>query len=269
VTTVAPRRINHPVLATSLVGLNQQAANALLSATIEFLRKNNITKKSIVRFVEKCPARNQHGSGLKIYRQLERAQEDVGLIISTWFSHPRFLDASGSPLPLSIGKGAKSISQLVRVSGARIQPSLALELMRQSRTVRITDDGNLLALRRAFALPKLELIRRAAFVVERFLGTMNEIGSGQKKEIPFLLERSCHVSQVDLAKTIPLLRDIERQGTAFMDSIDGELEGRRLRRSKCKNIGELGVHVFLWTRPTANHLKPAKMQPKTTRIQKR
>jgi hypothetical protein len=81
VTTVAPRRINHPVLATSLVDLNQQAANALLSATIEFLRKNNITKKSIVNFIEKCPARNRHGSSLKVYRHsATRAQEDPVLM---------------------------------------------------------------------------------------------------------------------------------------------------------------------------------------------
>jgi len=29
----------------------------------------------------------------------------MGLIMGTWFSHPKFLDASGRPRPLTAGKG--------------------------------------------------------------------------------------------------------------------------------------------------------------------
>jgi hypothetical protein len=244
--------------------LTQQAANALLGATYDFLRKNNISKATIFKFIRQSADRHRRASNLKVYRELEQAQEDMGLIIGTWFSHPKFLDSSGNPLPLSVGSGPKSISQLVRVSGVQIQASAAVQLMRQSRSVKLTDDGNLLALRRAFVLPKLEVIR-AAFVIERYLDTLTDIASGQKKVLPFLLERSCHVSKVDLAKAIPLLRDIEHRGTAFMDSIDGELEARRLRGSKNKNMGEVGVHVFLWTRPAAGDFSSGKKRGKSNR----
>ncbi len=259
---MARRKVSKPPKINPNYDLNQQAANALLGATFDFLRKNNIPEETIIKFVRQCSDRNRRASNMKVYRELEQAQEDMGLIIGTWFSHPKFLDSSGGPLPLSIGKGPKSIAQLVRASGAQIQVSAAVQLMRQSRSVKLTDDGSLLALRRAFVLPRLEVIR-AAFVIERYLDTLSDIASGQKKVLPFLLERSCHVSKVDLAKAVPLLRDIERRGTAFMDSIDGELEARRLRRSNSKNIGEVGVHVFLWTRPAADALTPRKRPGRT------
>ena len=229
--------------------LNQQGANALLAATFQFLRRNNISKKSILEFTRKHLVRNQRDRSLRVYRELEQAQEDMGLIMGTWFSHPKFLDAFGHPLPLTAGKGAHSIAHLVRVSGAQIQATVAIQFMRQSPCIKFTGDGQLVALKRVFVLPKLE-VPRAAFVVERFLGTVLQIASDRKKTAPLLMERSCHVSEVDLAKAIPMLRDLESRGTAFLDAIDGHLEGRRLRRSKRKSVGELGIHVFVWKKST-------------------
>jgi hypothetical protein len=246
-----------PLKITPAFDLNQQGANALLAATFEFLLRNKISKKSILEFTRKHLVRNQRDRSLRVYRELEQAQEDMGLIMGTWFSHPKFLDQSGNPMPLNAGKGPNSIADLVRASGARVQASIALELMRRSRSVKISSDGRLTALRRAFVLPKLEVLR-AAFVVERYLDTLQQISLGRKKEISLILERSCHVSEVDLARIIPILRDIESRGTAFMDSIDGDLEGRRLRKSKRKSVGELGVHVFVWTKPTNGTSKSGK-----------
>ena len=237
--------------------LNQQGANALLAATFDFLRRNNISKKFILEFTRKNLVKNQRDRSLRVYRELEQAQEDMGVIMGTWFSHPKFLDPSGNPMPLNTGKGPNSIAHLVRASGARVHVSIALELMRRSRSVKISSGGRLIALRRAFVLPKLEVLR-AAFVVERYLDTLQQIALGRKKETPLILERSCHVSEVDLAKIIPILRDIESRGTAFMDSIDGDLEGRRLRKSKRKSVGELGVHVFVWTKSASGTSKSSK-----------
>ena len=251
---MAPQKVTRNAKRSTLVDLNQLGANALLAATFDFLRQNNIPKKSIVDFVKAYSVSRQRGRTLRVYRELERAQEDVGLIMATWFSDPRFLDADGSPAPLAIGKGTKTIAQLIRASGAKIKPSVAVELMRRSPSTRFNGDRTVSAVRRVFVLPKLEVLR-AAFVVERFLDTLKDIASGRLRETRFLLERSCHVSKVDFTNIIPMLRDIESRGTAFLDSLDGDLESRRLRRSKGKSIGELGVHVFLWTRPASYKFK--------------
>jgi hypothetical protein len=246
-----------PSKITPASDLNQQGANALLAATFQFLRRNNISKKSILEFTRKHPTRNQLDRNSRIYKELELAQENMGRIMGTWFSHPKFLDASGRPRPLTAGKGANSIAHLVRVSGAQIQGAVAVQFMRQSPYIKCTSDGQLIALKRVFVLPKL-LVPRAAFVVERYLETVLQIASDRKKDAQLLLERSCHVSEVDLAKIIPILRDIESRGAAFMDSIDGDLEGRRLRKSKRKSVGELGVHVFVWTKSSNGRSKTGK-----------
>jgi hypothetical protein len=239
------RKSAKPSKVTPAFDLRQQGAHALLAATFEFLLRNNISKKFILKFTRKHLVKNQRDRSLRVYRELEQAQEDMGLIMGTWFSHPKFLDASGRPRPLTAGKGANSIAHLVRVSGAQIQGAVAIQFMRQSPSIKFTSDGQLIALKRVFLVPKFE-VPRAAFVVERYLETVLQIASDRKKDAPLLLERSCHVSEVDLAKAIPLLRNLESRGTAFLDAIDGDLEGRRLRRSKRKRVGEVGIHIFVW-----------------------
>jgi hypothetical protein len=175
----------------------------------------------------------------------------MGVIMATWFSDPRFLDASGSPLPLTNGKGSKSIGQLIRVSRARIDPLTALAFMSESPSIKFERDGKICALRRVFVLPDV-VVPRAAFVIERFLDTLQKNAESRKVNATLLLERSCHVSEVDLSVISPLLRDIEGRGTAFMDLIDGEIEQQRLRRERKKPNGEMGVLVFAWTKASKN-----------------
>ncbi|HEY3656737.1 MAG TPA: hypothetical protein VGL34_17345 [Steroidobacteraceae bacterium] len=249
---------------TMLFDLNQQGAIALLAATFEFLRRNNISGKSIVEFTRNYHVSNQRRRSLRLYRKLVRTYDDMGVIMATWFSNPKFLNAAGYPLPLSQGTGSHSIAQLIRVSGARIERSVAMELMRQSPSIKFSSDGTLSALRRVFVFPKFE-VPRAAFVVERYLDTLQQNASARKKGTTLLLERSCHVPEVDLATIAPILRDIDSRGTAFMDSIDGDIEGRRLRQSKRKRVGEVGVIVFAWTTPTSTSKPEKRSRPLNAR----
>src|ERR1700722_3739508 len=88
---------------------NQQGASALLAATLSFLIRNKVSKHFIGE-----PARRQL-SGPRIrakvgqYKRLMRAYEDMGIVMSTWFSVPKFLDREGHPLPLTVTEGPKSI----------------------------------------------------------------------------------------------------------------------------------------------------------------
>ncbi len=253
---MARRKSANPPKITPAFDLNQQGANALLAATFDFLRENNISKKFILDFARKYPVRTEIGPNSHLYKELQLTLENMGRIMGTWFSHPNFLDASGRPRPLTVSKGANSIAHLVRVSGAQIHPDVAIRFMRQSPCIKFTVDGQLIALKRVFNLP-ME-VPRAAFVVERYLETVLQIASDRKKDAPLLMERSCHVSQVDLANAIPMLRNLESRGTAFLDAIDGDLESRRLRRPKRKSVGELGIHVFVWRKSRKNTRRSAR-----------
>jgi hypothetical protein len=228
---------------------NQQAAIALLAATFAFLLRNNISQKSIVE-----SARQHHDPKIlrrrvRQYTRVVRAYEDMGTVMSTWFSVPKFLDPEGRPLPLTAVRGPFSVPKLIRSSRVKTSATLAVELMRQSPSVRIDARGNFIALKRVFDLPDFE-IPRAALVIERYLDTLRRNYSAHRNGTTLLLERNCHVPEIDLRRIAPILRDIKGRGTAFMDAVDGDIEAHRVRRFRRKGVGELGVLVFAWTRPS-------------------
>ncbi len=235
--------------------IKQQGAEVLLGATLDFLRRNNIPESAITNYARRQQrTRDRKENNLRLYRRFMRAYEDMGVLMATWYSQPSFLNRLGEPLPLSTKGGRRSITSLLRVSGVRIPKYFALELMRYSPSVKLNGDGTVVALRRVFILPDFE-VPRAAFAVERYFDTLRRNALGRRGETTLLLERSCHVSGVDLKTITPILRDIEARGTALMDSVDGEIEACRLRRSRRKGVGEMGVLIFAWARPSTTRAK--------------
>jgi hypothetical protein len=227
----------------------QQGATVLLAAMFSFLLRNNISKKLIAETMRQHHGRRKLDGSARQYRRLVSAYEDMGMVMSAWFSLPRFLDPEGRPLPLTAVRGSQSVPSLVRSSRVKISATLAVELLRRSPSVRIDTRGNFVALKRVFVLPDFE-VPRAALVIERYLDTLGRNSSARRHDTTLLLERNCHVPEIDLRKINPILRDIKGRGTAFMDSVDGDIEALRIRRSRRKGVGELGVLVFAWTRPS-------------------
>jgi len=228
--------------------VNRQGAHVLLLATLAFLRKNRIPDKLIAEFVHQH-VENRRGNGnVQRYRKQVSNYEEMGIIMSTWHSLPRFLDESGRPLPLLNGRGTCSVASLVRFSRVRIAWPLAVELMKRSPSIKFDKQGKLVALKRAFVLPGFE-VPRAALVIERYLDTLGRNSTRHKSKTSLLLEKNCWVPEVDLTTIAPVLRDIKERGSALIHSIDGEIERRRLRRPRSKGVGEMGLLVFSWTRP--------------------
>ena len=234
--------------------INEQAARSLLSSIFEFLESNQISRQMISEMIEQYASKAPTSVNQAAYKQLVAAYDDMGAILSTWFSKPEFLDSKGQPITLSYRKTPDTFTRLLKVSSAQVTKKLALELMRQSPSFAVGNDGRLSALRRVFILTDFR-IPRAAFNIERYLDTVKKSGSTRKTGAVALLERSSYVSRIDLAKVAPFLRSIEDRGTAFMDSIDGEVEGRRLRRLQSRNVGELGVSIFAWTKQSSKKAK--------------
>ena len=246
---------NHPRPSFSALAI-QQGAVVLVEAMVRFLRNNDISKNLILASVRSHGRSNKSRGGTRLYRELVLAYEDMGIVLSTWFSLPKFLDREGRPLPLSAHGGPLSIGSLVRSSRVKISVSLAVELLRRSSSVKMDSRGNFVALKRVFVLPGFE-IPRAALVMERYFDTLRKNSSAQRNGTNLLLERNCHVPEVDIRRIRPILRDIKGRGTAFMDSVDGDIEAHRIRRSRRKGVGELGVLVFAWTRPSKSRQSKA------------
>jgi hypothetical protein len=228
--------------------VNRQGAQVLLSATFAFLRRNRIPDELITDFIRAHFTQRRKKGNVRRYRKQVSNYEEMGIIMSTWHSLPRFLDGSGRPIPLSLKRGRHSVASLVRYSRVRIPWPLAVELMRRSPSIAIEKQGNLMALKRAFVLPGFE-VPRAALVIERYLDTLGRNSSTRRNKTSLLLEKNCWVPEVDLTTIAPVLRDIKDRGSALIHSIDGEIERRRLRRPKNKGVGEMGLFIFSWTRP--------------------
>jgi hypothetical protein len=240
----------------------QQGAIVLVESVVRFLRDNNIPKNLILTSARLLDNPAKPGGGVRLYRELVRAYEDMGLVMSAWFSLPKFLDREGRPLPLSASSGPRSVGSLIRSSHVKISVSLASELLRRSTSVKIDSRGNFVALKRVFVLPEFE-VPRAALVIERYLDTLRKNSSAEKNGTNLLLERNCHVPEMDLRRIRPILRDIKGRGTAFMDSVDGDIEAHRIRRTRRKGVGELGVLVFAWTRPSKSRQSKANPRAST------
>jgi hypothetical protein len=233
--------------------VKQQGANALIAATVGFLHANNISKQLIVNSVRQFYGQRKAASGVRQYRKLARAYEDMGIVMSTWFSASNFLDRECRPLPLAIKPGPRSIYSLVRAARVSISPVFAIELMRRSPCIRVNALGNFVAQRREFVLPDFTVMR-AALMMERYLDTLRRNSARSKRKPVLLLERNCHVPEVNLRAIAPILRDIKTRGSAYIDSVNGDIEGLRRKRAGHRGSGEMSVHIFAWT-----HLaKPAK-----------
>jgi len=237
-----------------LDAVNRQGASALLTATFGFLQANNISKQQMLDALRQSFDIRKAKANVRRFRKLVRAYEEMGIVMSTWFSLQKFLDSECHPLPLSTGRGSRSVSSLVRASRVRISTKVAIELMRQSPSISADALGNLIAMRREFVLPGFT-VSRAAIVIERYLDTLHRNSSPNNRRAFLLLERNCYVPEVNLKTVVPLLRDIKQRGSAYIDSVNGDIEGLRLAGSRGRT-GEMSVHIFAWTRlPKARKLK--------------
>jgi len=119
--------------------------------------------------------------------------------------------------------------------------------MRRSPSIGVDAIGSFLALRREFVLPDFT-VPRAALVIERYLDTLHRNSAPNNKKAVLLLERNCHVPEVNMTAIAPILRDIKKRGSAYIDSVNGDIEGLRQKGLRGKESGEMSVHIFAWTR---------------------
>jgi hypothetical protein len=227
--------------------LQAEAAEILFGAVIKFLQKSKLDSKSILSSVRRAQRRRgtRPRESDRRLRSILRVYEEMGTIVATWFSNPCFLDTAGNPIPLSVGRGPRTIQYLVRSSGAKVPCAVVIELMRMSPTITMEENGKFLVISRFFSLPGFELLR-AGLVIERFLETLYRNSEAGDERSKLIFERSCYANNIGLRKVARLLRDIKQRGTAFMDSVDGQIEANRSRGSNQINPGELGVFMFAW-----------------------
>src|ERR1700736_4831356 len=128
--------------------VNRQGASALMGGTISFLRSNYISKQQIYDSIRQLYDGRVPRCDTRKYRKVARTYEDMGIVMSTWFSSPKFLDKDCQPVPLTAGPSPRSVLRLVRASRVSVSPMVAIELMRRSPSIGINGRGDFVPLRR-------------------------------------------------------------------------------------------------------------------------
>jgi hypothetical protein len=224
-----------------------QAADVVLGSSIDFLLRNGISKKRIRQYVGDRLQGKNNGTRKSEFRIVTEAYEEMGTVLSTWFDCPHFLTPQGSPESISVGTGALSLRRLLKTAKVRLSSTEAIDLFRQSPSVRFNLDGSISALRRVFVLSSFDLCR-AGLVLPRYIDTLSSNSSAYKTGTVKLLERQCSVSRIDLRAISPILRSIKEQGGSFVDSVDNQIERRKIKPRGRRDDSELGLLVFAWTK---------------------
>lgn len=227
-----------------------QAADVLLRSSIDFLLQNGISRKHIQHCVSNRLNGKRNVERKLQFKRVTEAYEEMGTVLSTWFDCPHFLQPQGNPASISIGNGSVSLKRLLKSAKVRLTCDEAIDLFRQSPSVRFNSDGSISALRRVFVLGSFDLCR-AALVLPRYIDTLNSNSTAYKSGTVKLLERQCSVSGIDLRAIAPILRSIKEQGGSFVDSVDNQIERRKTNRRRRGEDSELGLLVFAWTKTRA------------------
>ena len=226
-----------------------EAAQALFVALLSFLRNEGFSESGISRTFNNAKLQSQEGTRrptvTRKLRQFLRVYQDMGALFATWYSDPRFLDGDGRPLPLKVRGNRQSIKSLAAASRVHVPCSLIVKLMLLSPVIRECSDKSLVEEGRVFMLPGFELLR-ASLVVGRFLDTLQRNSKPSKAGLNQIFERSSYANQINQEQMARLLRDIKERGTAFLDSVDGQMEFSRAKTSREGSQGELGVFMFAW-----------------------
>jgi|GEM_PF-3039212 len=225
--------------------IKEQSAFVLLDSVIAFLRKHKISEVVIKQHLRHLMNGQGFTPAQGRFQKLIITYEDMGIIVATWYGNPKFLDKLGQPVPLSPTFGRYSIANLVRASRVRTTYRNAMELLRLSTSIRTDLLGNLLPTNRVFVLPGIE-VPRAALVIQRYLDTSRRNSAAATDSRVMFLDRNCYVPELNVRDFSAIMRDVKDQSSAFMDSVDGQIEGRRLKKSNGKGKGEIGLFVFAW-----------------------
>ncbi len=223
-------------------------ADVLLSVVLDFLQDQGIEPKKSAELLTNRSTKNRRRA-FSLYERAMATWSCMARLMETWHSDPAFLDKRGLPVEVECSEGPHSIQNLMKAAEVTLSKHRIMEMLQTSPSISQTQRQRFKPLNRAFIVPNAELLR-AAFVVQRFLMTVGANARRHESRRPLVLERNCYVLDADLARALPIMRDIKDRASAFMDSVDWELESCRTSPAKKSTRGELGVLVFAWSRPS-------------------
>ncbi len=96
-------------------------------------------RKIVLRYARSTKVRFRPGN--ELLRGIVE-YEEMGSLLSTWYTDTRFLDDRGYPVSLvAKPKGRRSVGSLVRAAKIRTSPEATIDLLRMSPSVKLDELG--------------------------------------------------------------------------------------------------------------------------------
>jgi hypothetical protein len=170
----------------------------------------------------------------------------ASLVLAAWHTDPEFMGVDGKPVLLPIEGDGASFATLVRRCGASdVRPSTLLKELRNAGALRVTPDGELEALQRAYIPHKMDelLIRLWATVISDIANTYVH-NLTRSPSTPGRFERSAINSSIR-ASALPEFRQfLNREGQAFLERVDDWLVKHEASPGQDEEGVRLGAGVY-------------------------
>jgi len=186
---------------------------------VSFSRVSTITglHRHVVSDIVNSPdAGKPDGSADKDYRRNRLAR-----VLTGWFEDPRYTDAEGRPLVLTMDGPNPSFAALVRAFSGDIYPGIILDELQEVGAVRILKDGSVRALARRYTTGGAEpaAIQHLGSVARDVFSTLEHNLAAPPEQR--LYDDSVVSIRLDRA-ALPLFKRLLRQrGAAFLEDIEG------------------------------------------------
>jgi hypothetical protein len=170
----------------------------------------------------------------------------ASLVLAAWHQDPEFLRPDGKPALLAVeGEGATFAALVRRCGASDVRPSTLLKELRSAGAVRVTADGQLEALQRAYIPHKMDeqLVRLWGTVLADVATTyVHNLTRNPHHAARF--ERSAANIRIR-ASALPEFRQfLNREGQAFLERVDDWLIRHEAGPEPTEDTLRLGTGVY-------------------------
>lgn len=268
-TTIALSRVIDPLLDLMLdAGVTVRELNQIIreravrNATKRVVRETGRESKSRVAIATGLP----RSEVAKILSSREkpnparRGQHPARRVLAAWYEDSRFLTPEGEPAILPIFGRRRSFEHLVSDYGSGIPVRAMLDELTRIGAVEHFPNQRLLAKSRVPIITGLNS-SAIAMVGERGADLMETMANNVRRKSVPLFEATAVVSDADPEMIGVIQREINQQGSSFVNSVNsllGRSRAKRARSSADSSVGcRVGVTVFYFQDQSCSTVAPS------------
>jgi hypothetical protein len=211
-------------------------------------RPTNVSRTAVLTGLARREVRTQRERLATAPEAWSAYVSKASLVLASWHLDPEFLGPDGKPRQLPINGDGVTFTSLVRHCGASdVRPSTLLKELRAAGAVRVTAEGNLEALQRAYIPHNMDeqMIRLWATAVADLSTTLVH-NLTRAQSTPPRFERNAANIRVRAAALGEFRQFVNREGQIFLERVDDWLAQHEVPAAEQETTQHLrlGIGVY-------------------------